>query len=118
MRTTGLEIEQRAADSQITAALEGLDSADVVIVGTISADHDSSPARLVYELILRGKHPIVIAMRTPYDLTAFESVDTYLCTYGIRRVSMEAAARILIGEVETRGVLPCAMSGTTTRYPA
>jgi beta-N-acetylhexosaminidase len=55
-------------------------------------------------------------MRTPYDLTAFELVDSYLCTYGIRPVSMEAAARVLFGEVEARGVLPCAIGGATTRY--
>jgi beta-N-acetylhexosaminidase len=49
----------------------------------------------------------VIALRTPYDLIAFPMIETYLCAYGIRAVTTEAVARVLFGEIEARGALPC-----------
>lgn len=117
-RTDAIEVARYAGDNDINAALDKASAADVVIVGTINADQDESQARLVRELQTRGKQPIVIAMRTPYDLIAFESVETYLCSYGIRSVSMEAVARVLFGEIEATGTLPCAIRGATSQYPA
>jgi beta-N-acetylhexosaminidase len=98
-----------ATDVAVSAALIGAALADVVIVGTINAAWDSGQAALVRELERRGKEPIVIALRTPYDCVAFPMIQTYLCTYGIRPASIEAVTRVLFGEIEARGVLPCAL---------
>jgi hypothetical protein len=38
-------------------------------------------------------------------------IETYLCAYGIRSTTTEAVARVLFGEIEARGVLPCAIPG-------
>jgi beta-N-acetylhexosaminidase len=80
-----------------------------VIVGTIRAEHDASQSQLVQAHCQRGQSPVVIALRTPYDVIGFPMVETYLCAYGIRPVTMEAVARVLFGEIEARGVLPCAI---------
>jgi beta-N-acetylhexosaminidase len=94
-------------DSEIAAVIAQVQHGDQVIVGTMDAATDPMQAALVQTLIARGHRPIVAALRTPYDLVAFPSVETYLCTYGIRACSMEALARVLFGEIEAEGVLPC-----------
>ncbi len=106
-RVMACELPHPASPDDIAAALSAVASAEIVVVGTISADQDAAQAALVRELHARGKRPIVIALRTPYDLSVFPMIETYLCAYSIRAVSTEAAARALFGEIVPQGVLPC-----------
>ena len=85
-----------------------------MIIGTVCADQDPAQGALVRELIRQGKQPIVVALRTPYDLRAFTEVETYLCAYSYHPVSVEAVARVLFGEIEARGILPCTIPGSAT----
>lgn len=110
-RVIALELPYGTSTEMVTDVLHAAQSADMVIVGTIAADHDSAQAALVNELHTRGKAPIVVALRTPYDLRAFPQIETYLCAYGIRPVTTEAVARVLFGEILARGVLPCPIPG-------
>lgn len=106
--TSGWEMDYGADEDSIRELLAAVpDDARYVIVGTINANDDAAQAEFVHALIARGQRPIVIALRTPYDLAAFPEVETYLCTYSIRRVSIEAAAAALFGEYVPTGVLPC-----------
>lgn len=105
--TVGFQMPRSASAHEITALLRAVESAEAVIVGTISADTDPGQAELVKALIRRGQQPVVVALRTPYDLIAFPQVDTYLCAYSIRTPSLKAAARVLFGQIEAQGVLPC-----------
>ncbi|MCZ2096942.1 MAG: glycoside hydrolase family 3 C-terminal domain-containing protein, partial [Anaerolineae bacterium] len=110
-RTTAREIAYQASSSEVTEALDAVADADVVVVGTICADQDMGQAALVRELYRRGQHPVVVALRTPYDLCAFPEIGTYLCAYSARPAATEAVARVLFGEIEARGVLPCTLPG-------
>jgi len=110
-RVQALELPYQAAPSDIQNILRATEQAKVVIVGTITADRDPVQAELVRALYQRGQWPIVVALRTPYDLVEFPMIDTYLCAYGIRPVTMEAVVRVLFGEIAARGVLPCALPG-------
>jgi beta-N-acetylhexosaminidase len=110
-RTLALEIPYPASADAVRAILQAAAQAQIVVVGTISVDRDPGQVDLVQALERRGQAPVVVALRTPYDLMAFPTVQSYLCTYGIRPVSMEATARVLFGEIEARGVLPCAIPG-------
>lgn len=112
--TIGLEIDYQAPASQISETLNAVGETDLVIVGTNFADQDASQAALVNELYRRGKQPIVVSLRTPYDLRAFPQIETYLCAYSDRPVTTEAIARVLFGEIEARGVLPCTIPGSST----
>ncbi|MBI5961223.1 MAG: glycoside hydrolase family 3 protein [Chloroflexi bacterium] len=96
-----------AGDNQLGAILDATLGAQIVVVGTVAADQDAAQAELVRTLYARGQQPVVIALRTPYDLIAFPMIKTYLCAYGIRAVTTEAAVRVLFGEIEAVGVLPC-----------
>ena len=102
-----IQIPRRATSEDIREALKLIRDADVTLVGTIDAEQDQSQVDLIRELIKDHHRPVVISLRTPYDLRNFPMVTTYLCAYGIRPVSMEAAARVLSGEIEPQGVLPC-----------
>lgn len=104
----------RATNDTIRAALDAVAGLDVVVVGTLTAEQDPSQASFVNALLQRGQTVIVVALRTPYDIIAFPKVETYLCAYGIRAVSMEAVARVLFGEIVATGVLPCAIPGIPT----
>lgn len=105
--TQSFELPRAASSADIRAILAATAAADIVIVGTIAADQDAGQAELVQALHARGQMPLVIALRTPYDRVAFPMVETYLCAYSIRAVTTEAVARVLFGEIEATGVLPC-----------
>jgi len=107
---TALELPYGANESDVRAVLEAAQDARV-IVGTIAATDDPAQGALVQALVARGQAPIVVALRTPYDILAFPMVTTYLCAYGIRAVTCEAVARVLFGETEATGVLPCSIPG-------
>jgi beta-N-acetylhexosaminidase len=89
--------------------VEAVKGVDIVIIGTINVDAGEAQAKLVQALHEAGHTPIVVALRTPYDLIFFPTVETYLCAYSIRPVTMEAIARVLFGEIAAKGVLPCSL---------
>jgi beta-N-acetylhexosaminidase len=97
--------------SDMDGALQATAQRDLVIIGTLRADQDASQAALVQAIHARGQQVIVVALRTPYDLLAFPQVETYVCAYGIRPVTIEAVARVLMGEIPAWGVLPCPIPG-------
>lgn len=110
-RVIALEMPYSAPVEAAAPLINAAQDADIIIIGTIAADRDPTQAALVRELQTRGKTPIVVALRTPYDLRAFPQIETYLCAYGIRPATMEAVARVLFGEIPARGVLPCPIPG-------
>jgi beta-N-acetylhexosaminidase len=110
-RVKALQLPNNATSAQIRDILNAAEQADIVVVGTISAERDDSQINLVQGLYDQGNRPIVVAMRTPYDVMSFPLIETYLCSYGIRPVTTEAIARVLFGEIEAQGVLPCAIPG-------
>ena len=57
-------------------------------------------------LVTRGADPVVIALRSPLDAAELPRARHVVCTYGWRPVQMEAAARVLFGELTPQGQLP------------
>ena len=49
---------------------------------------------------------VVVAVRDPYDIAYFTAAPSYLATYSYSPVAIEAAARVLTGEVSPTGKLP------------
>lgn len=110
--TVGVQLDYGASIDGLNAVLDQVRDAAIVIVGTIGASGDPSQVALVQALTVRGQRPIIAALRTPYDLAAMPAVETYMCTYGIRRVSIEALVRVLFGDIPARGILPCTIPST------
>lgn len=109
-RTTAYALPRDASAADISALVQASETARYTVVGTVAADQDRVQADLVKALYAHGQAPLVVALRTPYDLLAFPMVETYLCAYGIRAVTTEAVARVLFGEIPAEGALPCPIS--------
>lgn len=93
--------------SSITAAAA---EADLVVVATRNVGARPQQAALV-RAVAEVRPVVVVATGTPYDLLAFPEVPTYLATYGEVSVSMDAAARVLVGLTSPRGRLPVDLPG-------
>jgi beta-N-acetylhexosaminidase len=83
---------------------------EAIVVGTISASVDDAQTRLVDGLIGTGIPLITVALRTPYDLNAYPTSSTHLCTYSILQPSMIALADVIFGKRPTEGRLPVSLS--------
>ena len=62
-----------------------------------------------------GKPTVTVALRTPWDLLAYPSARTHVCSYGILPPSMEALAGALLGEAPFVGRLPVDIDGLHPR---
>ncbi len=62
-----------------------------------------------------GDRVLVVALRDPYELAELDEAADYLCTFGPRWCSAEAAAEVLFGEVEAAGSTPVSVPGTDIR---
>lgn len=109
-----VEALQLSGDSAdvVQRALDASANADVLVVPTCPVEPWRAPldqelqARLVNSLSSLGKPLIVVAVREPYDLRRFPQVPAYVCTYGYRGGSIEAAAELICGRIDSQGRLP------------
>jgi len=99
-------VAQRPATADIAALRERAAGYDLLIIGTISAHLQPEQAILANELLGTGVPAVTVAMRTPYDLTAYPQADTHICTYSILPVSMRELAAALWGGLPFQGKLP------------
>ncbi|MDH4141244.1 MAG: glycoside hydrolase family 3 protein [Chloroflexota bacterium] len=103
----------RASDlSGLGARLAGY---GLVIVGTYAAHLQPAQAALVAAVLSTGTPAVTIALRTPWDLLAYPSARTHVCSYGILPPSMEALAAALLGEAPCVGRLPVEIAGLHPR---
>jgi beta-N-acetylhexosaminidase len=63
-------------------------------------------ARMVKQLNSLGLPLVVLAIREPYDIRRFPEVETYLCSFGYREESLQAAAEVILGVTQPTGQLP------------
>jgi len=102
-------------DADITGISERLAAFDLVIVGTFSAHLQGAQRALAAAVLASGKPTVTVALRTPWDLLAYPSARTHICSYGILPPSMEALAAVLLGEAPFAGRLPVAIAGLHPR---
>jgi len=95
--------------AEIAAVVEASAQATLTVVGTISASADPSQAALVDALLLAGPSLVTVALRTPWDLTAYPGAGTHVVAYGILEPTLAALAATLFGELPFRGRLPVAL---------
>jgi beta-N-acetylhexosaminidase len=88
---------------------------DLVVVGTFSAHLQPGQAALAAAVLASGKPTVTVALRTPWDLLAYPSARTHVCSYGILPPSMEALAAALLGEAPFVGRLPVDLVGLYPR---
>ncbi|GGM99851.1 beta-N-acetylhexosaminidase [Terrabacter tumescens] len=99
-------------DAQVAAAVAAAADKDVVVVTTMKAwdtsvtDKRGGQQKLVKQLLATGTTVVVVAVRDPYDIAYFTSAPTYVATYSYSPVAIEAAARVIVGDVAPTASLP------------
>ncbi len=102
-------------EADIAGLGQRLATADLVVVGTFSAHLQPAQAALAAAVLASGKPTVTVALRTPWDLLAYPSTRTHVCSYGILPPSMEALAAALLGEAPFAGRLPVDIAGLYPR---
>jgi beta-N-acetylhexosaminidase len=102
-------------EADIAGLGERLATVDLVVVGTFSAHLQPAQAVLAAAVLASGKPTVTLALRTPWDLLAYPSARTHVCSYGILPPSMEALAAALLGEAQFVGRLPVDIAGLHPR---
>ncbi|WP_439662726.1 glycoside hydrolase family 3 N-terminal domain-containing protein [Lentzea sp. HUAS TT2] len=101
--------------AQIQQAVAAAAKADKIVVLTNNASTRPAQVDLINQLAATGKPVIAAATGNPYDV-AHGNAKAWLATYSTTTVSMEALARILLGEAKPQGKLPVDVPGPTP-YP-
>ena len=108
-----LPVAPSAAD--IAGLGEWLAATELVVVGTFAAHLQPAQAALAEAVLASGKPTVTVALRTPWDLLAYPSARTHVCTYGILPPSMEALAAAMFGDAPFEGHLPVSIAGLHPR---
>jgi beta-N-acetylhexosaminidase len=101
--------------NDIAGARRRAESYDLVVVGTVAAQLQPAQAELARALLAAGRPTLTVALRTPWDLTAYPMSGSHVCSYGILPPTTEALAAALVGEVDFAGHLPVEIAGLYPR---
>ncbi len=112
-----IRVDGRTSDAEYAALGAQADSAALLIVSAYVSPREFSgtvgtqPAfsRFLEKMALSGKPIIVLSFGSPYLLSAFPSVSSYLLAWGGSPISQRAAALALLGEREINGRLPISL---------
>jgi beta-N-acetylhexosaminidase len=128
---TNSRVDTRTTDLEYATLRSAADSADVLLVSVYVSPRDFAGtigtqqafSRFVEEMALSGKPIIVISFGSPYLLSAFPSVSSYVLAWGGAPVSQRAAALAVLGYRAIDGRLPISLppnlsfGAGTTRPP-
>lgn len=119
--TTVKETGTAPTDAKIADAVAAASASDAVVVTTMKAWTSAAQRTLVNALLDTGKPVVVVATRDPYDIAYVDRASTYLATYSYSPVAIQAAARVITGDVSPSGKLPvdipAAGDPSTVLYP-
>ena len=77
---------------------------------------EESQAALLRAILKQASgRTLVVAMGSPYLITGFPQIETYLCTFSSVPVSEISAAKALFGEIPISGRLPVSLPGVAER---
>jgi len=87
----------------------------LLVLTTSRGSLPAAQEALIKELTASGTDLILAALHNPFHLLRFPEIDTTLATYGYRKSSLEALAKVLFGELNPKGRLPIALPGLSLR---
>ncbi len=116
-RTQASRVDARTSEIEYLALSAQADSSDLLLVSAYVSPREFSGtvgtqaafSGFVEKFALSGKPIIVISFGSPYLLSAFPSVSSYLLAWGGAPVSQRAAALAVLGEREINGRLPISL---------
>ena len=105
-RVTPHVVGQDPDAAEIAATRNAASTADMLVIGTISASLQPGQVALVDALLSLGRPTVTVALRTPWDGDAYPAASTHACTYSLLEPSLRALADGLFGRVRFPGQLP------------
>ena len=106
-----LPVDPETEEDGYKQLLQTTSESAVFIIATVNAHLDAGQAELVRSLVSSKRRTIVIAVRNPYDLSAFPQAHTVLATYEYTQPALVAATRVIFGKSEAQGHLPVHIPG-------
>ncbi len=91
---------------EILRILEKAGQYDTIIAGTLSAAQNPQQVQWVNALLENKEKVIVVAMKSPYDISCFHGAATYIATFEHTYPALCAAARLIFGLDEPKGKMP------------
>lgn len=80
--------------------------ADLILAFIFNAKFYPGQKLLLETLKIRPQNTIFILLRNPFDVQYLDTTLTSLITYGYRKVQIEAAIKVLAGDIPASGKLP------------
>lgn len=77
-----------------------------VIVGTLTISPNNSQIELIEKVYETGVRVVVIATRSPYDLSYLPNIHSYITTYEFTYPALKTAAAAIFGKTDVSGKLP------------
>ncbi|HET6711279.1 glycoside hydrolase family 3 protein [Amycolatopsis sp.] len=118
---TAYQTGQAPTDAQIAQAVAKAQSADLVVVLTNNIGTYPLQTKLLDALQATGKPVVAVAAQIPYDAGYPSTVRTWLATYGYIGPTLEALAKVILGETKPVGKLPVDIPAgadvQTVKYP-
>ena len=105
-RVTAHVVAQDPDAAEIAAVRGAAATANVLVIGTISASLQPGQVALVESLLTLGRPIVTVALRTPWDADAYPASTTHACTYSLLEPSLFALADALFGRAPFPGRLP------------
>jgi len=104
----------RPVPVDIEKALHGRTAVVLFIYARTQAE-DRLQMSMVKQLLKIRKDIILVSLESPYEIKKYPSADTFLVSYGFRRVQVEALFKILTGKILPAGRLPVEIPGVAVR---
>ncbi|QOR67042.1 beta-N-acetylhexosaminidase [Cytobacillus suaedae] len=94
-------------EEHLTDVIEKALEYEIIIIGTLTASNSPGHIRLIEKLTELGKKIIVIAMRSPYDVSYLPTqIDAYITTYEFTTPALRMAVKAIYGIEKVTGKLP------------
>jgi len=78
----------------------------IVFIYSRTGKVDYMQTDAVKQLFKESKDIVLVSLENPYEIKKFPYIETFLVTYGFRKVQIEALMQILIGAISPTGKLP------------
>jgi beta-N-acetylhexosaminidase len=101
--TVRFEIPLPPSADDVPRYLALVDAADVVVVATMNAHYSAEQRDFFTPLFPAAKPVVLLTLGVPYDAWDLAAAGTVLNVTGQRSVSLEAAAKVLFGEIPASG---------------
>jgi beta-N-acetylhexosaminidase len=97
--------------AEIAAVREAVLGHYFIVVATTAAVLEPAQAALVEALLATDVPAVTVALRTPFDLAAYQQSRSHVSTHGILPPSLDALADSLFGATGFPGRLSAAIAG-------